>query len=204
MMVSSEDGGRRAALGRVGLALAAPFLPLSPLVERASAAEAGQVTKVEDVDRGYSFEYPAGWIKGTAEFPGASKNPARPTIASFVSPDNKDVNVAVVSYAIQPDYSKLGSLGTIEDVAGTLIGRSGNLDAEMFSQKEKKIGGVPAYTFDYRIGERRLKTVFAIEAGQFYGNWLVTITVQAPQKDYTGDNAAALDAVIQSFTLTPR
>jgi hypothetical protein len=141
MMVSSEDGGRRAALGRVGLALAAPFLPLSPLAERASAAEAGQVTKVEDVDRGYSFEYPAGmldptsamdcfccpntffqhresvcgemetyeptalffagWIKGTAEFPGASKNPARPTIASFVSPDNKDVNVAVVSYAIQ-------------------------------------------------------------------------------------------------------
>lgn len=65
MMVSSEDGGRRAALGRVGLALAAPFLPLSPLVDRASAAEAGQVTKVEDVDRGYSFEYPAGMVHPT-------------------------------------------------------------------------------------------------------------------------------------------
>jgi hypothetical protein len=43
-----------------------------------------------------------------------------------------------------------------------------------------------------------------LSQGQFYGNWLVTITVQAPQKDFTGDNAAALDAVIQSFTLTPR
>jgi hypothetical protein len=45
-----------------------------------------------------------------------------------------------VPLTLQPDYSKLGSLGTIEDVAGTLIGRSGNLDAEMFSQKEKKVG----------------------------------------------------------------
>lgn len=134
MMVSSDQGGRRAALGRMGLALAAPFLPLSPLVGKASAAE---LIKVEDVDRGYSFEYPAGmlhfpstmgcflkstnlstsslqrverankqpcfagWVKGTAEFPGASKNPSRPTISSFVSPDNKDVNVAIVSYAIQ-------------------------------------------------------------------------------------------------------
>jgi hypothetical protein len=47
-------------------------------------------------------------------------------------------------------------------------------------------------------------TLDNLSQGQFYGNWLVTITVQAPQKDYSGENAAALDAVIQSFALTPR
>lgn len=52
---------------------------------------------------------------------------------------------------------------SIEDVAGTILGRGGNLDAEMYSQKEKRVGGVQAYVFDYRIKDKHLLTVFGIQ-----------------------------------------
>jgi hypothetical protein len=33
----------------------------------------------------------------------------------------------------------------------------------MFSQKEKKAGEVPAYFFDYRIQDKHLLTIFAVQ-----------------------------------------
>merc|ERR1711966_403193 len=140
--IVKNDGMKSSASRRSALLAGVAAAVLPPLqnafaaetaTPAAPAAPAGYV----DAERGFSFTPPAGWNKGTATFPGADRNPARPEIISYVSPDNKDVNLAVVSYSIQPDYSKLGSLGTIDDVARTILGTSGNLDAEMFSQKEK-------------------------------------------------------------------
>jgi len=169
------------------------------LAEGAPVATPGYV----DQERGFSFTPPSGWEKGTAQFPGADRNPARPEIISFVSPENKDVNLAVVSYSIRPDYTKLGSLGTIDDVARTILGTSGNLDAEMFTQKEKGLGNGPGYIFDYRIKDKHLLTVFTTQSGEYAGTWLVTLTLQAPMGDYDKVKST-LESALTSFSLTKR
>eukprot|EP00291_Cryptomonas_curvata_P014587 CAMPEP_0172155042 /NCGR_PEP_ID=MMETSP1050-20130122/2398_1 /TAXON_ID=233186 /ORGANISM="Cryptomonas curvata, Strain CCAP979/52" /LENGTH=205 /DNA_ID=CAMNT_0012823881 /DNA_START=174 /DNA_END=791 /DNA_ORIENTATION=- len=159
-------------LSAIGLAASAKTLP--------AMADSLNGTLFEDTDRGFTLSIPPGWIQGTAEFPGASKSPTRPRIVSYLNPDEKDVNIAVVSYYVQPDQSKLGSLGTIEDVARTILGTEYNLDAEMFSQQQRDVGNGPAYIFDYRIDKRHLLTVFTLQAGSYGSNSLVTATLQAP------------------------
>ena len=108
-------------LSSVGVASTVLALP--------NVANALNGTTFEDTDRAFSLALPPGWIQGTAEFPGASKSPSRPRIVSFLSPEDKDVNLAIVSYYVQPDQSKLGALGTIEDVARTILGTAFNLDS---------------------------------------------------------------------------
>eukprot|EP00293_Proteomonas_sulcata_P014261 CAMPEP_0184302972 /NCGR_PEP_ID=MMETSP1049-20130417/12810_1 /TAXON_ID=77928 /ORGANISM="Proteomonas sulcata, Strain CCMP704" /LENGTH=191 /DNA_ID=CAMNT_0026614379 /DNA_START=251 /DNA_END=826 /DNA_ORIENTATION=+ len=173
--MAAEGLSRREAL-RFGAAaaLGAPLLGLP-----------GQASAYQDDDRGFLVELPNGWIEGEAEFPGGGRNPAAPKIITFLNPENKDVNVALVSYSIRPDNSKLGSLGNIDDVAATILGTSGNLDAEMFAQKEKSVGSGPAYFFDYRIKDKRLKTVFTTQTADNGSTWLVTLTCQAPQDEWS-------------------
>ena len=90
-------------------------------------------TLFEDTDRGFTLSIPPGWIQGTAEFPGSNKSPTRPRIVSYLNPEEKEINIAVVSYYVQPDQSKLGSLGTIEDVARTILGTEYNLDSGAYT-----------------------------------------------------------------------
>eukprot|EP00286_Rhodomonas_abbreviata_P029279 CAMPEP_0181300706 /NCGR_PEP_ID=MMETSP1101-20121128/7033_1 /TAXON_ID=46948 /ORGANISM="Rhodomonas abbreviata, Strain Caron Lab Isolate" /LENGTH=256 /DNA_ID=CAMNT_0023405961 /DNA_START=7 /DNA_END=777 /DNA_ORIENTATION=- len=194
---ANNDLSRRSLLFSAGASIAA-----APL-QRVFAEGVETSGTVLDEQRGFSFAPPQGWGRGTAKFPGADRNPARPEIISYVSPENKDVNLAVVSYSIQPDYTKLGSLGTIDDVAKTILGTSGNLDAVMFSQKEKGVGGGPAYFFEYRIRDKHLLTVFTTQSGQFAGTYLVTLTMQAPL-DLWAANEETLQKVAKSFVLEKR
>ena len=115
-----------------------------------------------DDARGFEFQVPQGWIQGEAEFPGGNRNPSRPKIISFRSPTSDDFNIALVSYSIQPDYSKLGSFGTIEDVAKNIIGTNEKASTigEILAQKQTNLGGGPGYIFNYRINDKRLATIF--------------------------------------------
>jgi hypothetical protein len=119
-----EEFSRRSFL--LGLSsLAVTSSPLSfPVV-----ANALNGTVFEDTQRAFTVAVPPGWIQGTAEFPGGSKSPSAPRIVSFLSSEDKDVNLAIVSYYVQPDQSKLGALGSIEDVARTILGTAFNLDS---------------------------------------------------------------------------
>eukprot|EP00960_Hanusia_phi_P073485 768024-Hanusia_phi.AAC.1 len=146
--------GRRQALVLAGAAAAANVLQPAPC--------SAEGTRYVDDARGFEFQVPQGWIQDEAEFPGGSRNPARPKIISFRSPTSNDYNIALVSYSIQPDYSKLGSFGTIGDVAKNIIGTNEKADTigEIISQKQSNLGGGPGYVFNYRINDKHLATIF--------------------------------------------
>jgi hypothetical protein len=65
---------------------------------------------------------PKDWQQQAAVFPGGENDPASPKIVAFVS-ENKDINMALVSYSIRSDNAKLGSFGTIADVRKNIVRR---------------------------------------------------------------------------------
>ncbi|KAJ1474701.1 hypothetical protein T484DRAFT_1910958 [Baffinella frigidus] len=188
--VMSAEGG---SVGRRQLLAGAAALGVQGAFQAPAWAEPAVYKNSE---RGFTFTPPEGWTEAVGEFPNAARSPARPTIVSWISPQQQEVNLALVSYSIRPDYGKLGrvhvlvsysirpdygklrSLGNIDSVANTIIGMGQGegvpLDAEMYQQTEKG----NAYYFDYRIKDKHLRTVFAIQEQSPSGTWLVTLTAQ--------------------------
>ena len=150
-----ESGGSQQALhgamSRRQLLLGAAAAGAQSTLFSLPAQAEGASGIFKDADRGFFFSPPAGWDQAEGEFPGANRNPARPKIMSWINPEAKEVNLALVSYSIRPDYSKIGSLGNMEAVARTITGAGAGedkpLDAEMFEQIERG----NSYYFDYRI-----------------------------------------------------
>merc|ERR1740117_1603060 len=119
--MQSATPSRRAALFQGGAVLAAPFLAPA-LCNAASAAPAAAAAgaSYKDASQGIEFMVPSGWKQQEAVFPGGANDPASPKIVAFVS-DNKDINMALVSYSIRSDNAKLGSFGGIADVRKNIV-----------------------------------------------------------------------------------
>ena len=51
--------------------------------------------------------------------------------------DNKDINMALVTYNIRPDNAKLGSFGTIADVRKNIVrSNARSVEGEIVAEKE--------------------------------------------------------------------
>ncbi len=118
--MQSENMPRRRAMLQAGAAFAAPLL-VKPQVSRAETAAVSSTT-YKDEAQGVEFMVPKDWQQQAAVFPGGENDPASPKIVAFVS-ENKDINMALVSYSIRSDNAKLGSFGTIADVRKNIVRR---------------------------------------------------------------------------------
>jgi len=119
-------------------------------------------------------------------------------LVTIVDPKDTDANVFLAFTPVQGDYGSVGSFGTADYVATTLIPQckdtSGfapttrkctidddGVEGTVRSSKETK----GAYVYDYSIKqlgapERRLRTLFTILDRSF----LVTLTAQCPEARY--------------------
>ena len=98
------------------------------------------------------------------------------------------------------DYSTLGSFGTIDLVARTVIPEGPGIESTLLDSKTLRSN----YFFDYTIKAsaeqplRHLLTVFAVVPGQT----LVTFSAQSTEAEY-GAKKALLQKAIDSFVITP-
>ena len=88
----------------------------------------------------------------------------------FVNPKDADENAFVLFSPVQPDYTSLGSFGSIDNVAATVLPPA-DFPSEMLEMASEK----GSYVFDYTItapGEpkRHLKTAFSPCAGDDAGD----------------------------------
>ena len=109
---TSQVLGRRALFVPAAAALT---LPLHP---RAAQAEA-QLSTYTDARYGVSFSLPEGWTA----VPNQLADGRRLVLAS--DPKDESTNVFIAFTPIRPDYSSLGSFGTIDYVASTVIPQCG-------------------------------------------------------------------------------
>ena len=183
-------GGTAAAgtLMAPGLAAAVPTVA-APAAPAAVATTLGAAFK-DDV-LGAQFSVPEGWVQQEAVFD--ANNPASPRIVAFVS-DNKDVNMALVSYPIRSDNAKLGSFGTIGDVRKNIVRSDARTtEGEVIKEAEVNVGGGPAYVFEYTVRRpsKHLLTVFTTRQtpeGAAYLAWALRRTPQLQELDLS-DNA---------------
>ena len=176
-------GGTAAAgtLMAPGLAAAVPTVA-APAAPAAVATTLGAAFK-DDV-LGAQFSVPEGWVQQEAVFD--ANNPASPRIVAFVS-DNKDVNMALVSYPIRSDNAKLGSFGTIGDVRKNIVRSDARTtEGEVIKEAEVNVGGGPAYVFEYTVRRpsKHLLTIFTTRQTPEGAAYLITLTMQAPTNDY--------------------
>lgn len=176
---------------------------VSPLVlgARAASAEAAAGTFSDD-SQGVTFMIPPGWSQQEATFPGGEGNPSSPKIVGFVS-ENKDINMALVTYNIRPDNAKLGSFGSIADVRKNIVrSNARDVEGEIVAEKEVNVGGGPAYVFEYTVRRpfKHLLTVFTTHQSPTGAAYLITLTMQAPASEYPSV-AALYQQVAASFKL---
>merc|ERR1712205_238997 len=125
-----------------------------------------------------------------------------PKIVAFTS-DNKDVNMALVTYNIRPDNAKLGSFGSIADVRKNIVrSNARSVEGEIVAEKEVNVGGGPAYVFEYTVRRpyKHLLTVFTTHQTPSGAAYLITLTMQAPATDYP-KVANLFEQVAKSFKL---
>jgi len=166
-----------------------------------AAASTGGATFKDDA-QGVEFMVPAGWTQQEAVFPGGENNPSSPKIVGFVS-ENKDINMALVSYSIRSDNAKLGSFGTIGDVRKNIVrSNARSVEGEVISEEEVSVGGGPAYIFEYTVRQpsKHLLTVFTTHQTPSGAAYLITLTMQAPSNDYAKVSALYRE-VAKSFRL---
>lgn len=204
MHASPETGvtTRRELLFKSGALLAAPFVA-PQLAAAADAAPAAAGANYADPSQGVSFMVPSGWTQQEAVFPGGEGNPASPKIVGFVS-ENKDINMALVSYSMRSDNAKLGSFGTIADVRKNIVrSNARSVEGEIIAEKEVSVGGEPAYVFEYTVRQpyKHLLTVFTTHQTPSGAAYLITLTMQAPATDYPKVQAL-YEEVAKSFKIT--
>jgi len=156
----------------------------------------------KDEAQGLAFAVPQGWVQQEAVFPGGEGNPASPKIVAFVS-DNKDINMALVSYSIRSDNAKLGSFGTIGDVRKNIVrSNARSVEGEIIQEREVTVGGGPAYVFEYTVRRpsKHLLTVFTTHQTPSGAAYLITLTMQAPSNEYA-KVANLFEQVAKSFKL---
>ena len=117
-----------------------------------------------------------------------------------MDPTNTETNAFVLFTPVQPDYSGLGSFGTIESVARTVIPDGPGIESNLLDSKTVKGN----YFYDYTIKAseeqpvRHLLTIFAVVPSQT----LVTFSAQTTEANYA-DKKALLQKTVDSFVIKP-
>jgi len=182
-----------AALATQGLlrpALAEGSLPLSPFT---------------DAKHGVSFGIPTGWEPNESEIQGGR------TLIAASDPKDVDFNVFIAYTPIRGDYSSLGSFGTVDYVATTMIPqcnlRSCTLESDGIQGKLLESTSLKSsYVYEYTIEQtgsptRLLRTLVSVEAKDGRGDALVTLTAQCTQ-DRAAECRPTMKKIIESFKMT--
>ena len=164
---------------------------------------AGDLTSYTDSRYGVSFGVPEGWSPVPQELPDGR----RLVLAS--DPKDESSNVFIAFTPVRPDYSSLGSFGTIDYVASTVIPQCGaagqcsfangdGVEGRMISQETIKGCYVYEYTIEQSRGPKRhLRSLFTIQADGA-ASILVGLTTQClDSRD--AELASMYKAVINSF-----
>lgn len=189
-----------------------------------AAPSALKLEATSDGPYGVSFSVPEGWDQSTQRLPdgrklslavGASfptartRRPPHGVLSPRADPQDKDANVVAVYTPLAPDYTSLGSFGTIDYVASTLLpqcgGTSCTLDKDgvtgtMLEQVTKK--GSYVYTYEIeQLGQptRRLRTLFSVLLEEGRGKILFTLTGQAATTRFA-ELRPTFDAVVDSYS----
>jgi hypothetical protein len=149
-----------------------------------------------------SFSVPESWELSENELQGGRR------LVAAVDPSDNDLNAFVAFTPIQADYPSLGSFGTIDYVAGTILPECNKalctLDTDGVEGKMLEQAVVRGnYIFDYTIATsgqptRHLRTVFSIQTEEGRGKALITLTAQCLQSKHTAAQET-LKAVCDSF-----
>ena len=147
----------------------------------------------KDARYGVSFELPEGWNAASPQQLGDGRR-----LVLATDPADESTNVFVAFTPIRPDYSALGSFGTIDYVANTVLPQCGDLsyacsfdagdqiDAKMLSKETVKGCYVYDYTIQQRGGPKRhLRSLFTIQADGG-SSLLVGLTAQCLDGKYSG------------------
>ena len=195
--LQSSAPTRRAVLG--GLAGVA----LSPVAQKPAYAAVG-LKEYTDARYGVKFGIPEGWTASQTELPDGR------LIVTATDPSDVDFNVFCTFTPIRPDYSSLGSFGTIDYVAGTIIPQCNGatcsfengdaIEGRMVSQQVVKGN----YAYDYTIQQkggplRHLRSVIGIKADGG-SSLLVGLGAQCLGPRYDAESAT-LKAIMDSFKI---
>ncbi len=182
---------------------------LSPLAVAANhrlqaASAAGFATVYKDERYGVSFGLPDGFVATPQELADGRR------LVTAADPKDDDTNVFIAFTPIRPDYSSLGSFGTIDFVGNTLLPQCGDLsygcsfqrgdmiDGKMLAKETFKGNYVYDYTIEQKGGPKRhLRSIFAIKADAG-ASVLVTLTAQCLEARHA-DLAPTFKAVIESY-----
>jgi len=194
---SSASGASLTRRAILAPAVAAALLPVRP-------ARAESLETYTDSRYGVSFDVPAGWTA----VPNQLADGRRLVVAS--DPKDASNNVFIAFTPIRPDYSSLGSFGTIDFVANTVLPQCGDLsyacsfkqgddiDAKMLSQSTIKGNYVYDYSIEIKGGpKRRLQSLFTVQADGG-SSILVGLSAQSLDSNY-GALASTFKDVINSY-----
>jgi len=159
----------------------------------AKPAQAAELQTYKDARYGVSFGVPEGWNAASPQQLGDGRR-----LVLATDPADESTNVFVAFTPIRPDYSALGSFGTIDYVANTVLPQCGDLsyacsfdagdqiDAKMLSKETVKGCYVYDYTIQQRGGPKRhLRSLFTIQADGG-SSLLVGLTAQCLDGKYSG------------------
>jgi hypothetical protein len=189
---------RRALLfSPVAIATAAALQP------RPAAAASALPTSYKDERYGVSFLLPEGYVMKPQELADGRR------LVTATDPNDDTTNVFIAFTPIRPDYSSLGSFGTIDFVGSTLLPQCGSNGACAFASGDD-IEGVMleqasvkgSFVYDYTIQQqggpmRHLRSLFAIKADGA-ASVLITLTAQCLEPKHAAV-AATFKAIIESY-----
>ena len=190
---AAAAGSRRELL--LGGAAAAALLAAAPPSARAAAG--GGTQAFSDSEFNIKFEVPSDW---------SLLNDGREALSEgrrlvlYSSPQTKETNCFLAYTPTRPDYSSLGSFGTLDYVASTIVSNGPGVEGELLASRVDPAG----YVYDYTIAvegqpKRHLKTVFSVVPSGA-ASMIIAFTAQCRQDDYKAEQAE-LDRILASYSL---
>jgi len=194
----------RSAISRRG-AILAPLAVWSTMSvpQPAIGADALSLETYTDDRYSVSFGLPKGFVAQKQELPDGRR------LITATDQGDTDTNVFIAFTPIRPDYSSLGSFGTIDYVASTVIPQCGAngrctfangdaIEGKMLEQTAFKGNYVYDYTIEQKGGPKRhLRSLFSIKADGA-SSILVTLTAQCLESRHAS-LAGTFKDVIESF-----
>jgi hypothetical protein len=206
MSGSEAKNPRREFLGKASAAaLSVALTGASSPVYAKDADSATGLEKYTDERYGGTFGVPAGW-KPT---PNQLDDGRRLVLAT--DPSDESTNIFIAYTAIRPDYTSLGSFGTIDFVANTVLPQCGDISYPCSFDKGDKIEAKMLeqstvngnYVYDYTIQEkggpiRHLRSLFTVRVDGG-ASLLVGLTAQCLEPNYAG-KSALFQEVLKSYS----
>lgn len=185
-------------------------------------------TYTDDQDL-FSITVPGGWVQGSGAIGQEgtlTSNQARFSnaaglrrVVAFAPEGNPAVSVAVTIQFLAPDFTRMGSLGTAQDFATSVVNRMDNSYVLRLPEWQRRREGPVQvarlldaresdgrYVFSYTVQkdgepERTVYQAVAIgDAGRYHRLFTVNATCTAPDKAKYG---AVLDEIVKSFRPPP-